>query len=183
MHFKFAVYTYYVINLHCPGLHWFDLSPCGSNFGPLVAKKKINWWSPVPLPTLIFPMSTLSHPLILFQVGTYILWCLVSSSSLVLHMWQIRLFTVVAITWNYYLGSQLFKSLTKYFEDQVPVDFRYRHLIFKWVVVTRQGTSNGSWCMGIKGEMSGTVCVTFTWHMYIYELFIAFVCFVVCSLL
>ena len=29
-------------------------------------------------------------------------------------------------------------------------------------------TSNGSWCMGIKGEMSGTVCVTFTWHMYIY---------------
>ena len=42
-------------------------------------------------------------------------------------------------------------------------------------------TSNGSWCMGIKGEMSGTVCVTFTWYMYIYELFIAFVCFVVCS--
>ena len=40
--------------------------------------------------------------------------------------------------------------------------------------------------MGIKGEMSGTVCVTFTWDMYIYiyiyELFIAFVSFVVCSL-
>ena len=31
--------------------------------------------------------------------------------------------------------------------------------------------------MGIKGEMSGTVCVTFTWYMYIYELFIAFVLF------
>ena len=44
-------------------------------------------------------------------------------------------------------------------------------------------TSNGSWCIGIKGEMSGTVCVTFTWDIYIYELFIAFVCFVVCSLL
>ena len=29
-------------------------------------------------------------------------------------------------------------------------------------------TSNGSWCMSIKGEMSGTVCVTFTWDMYIY---------------
>ena len=29
-------------------------------------------------------------------------------------------------------------------------------------------TSNGSWCMGIKGEMSGTVCVTFTWYIYIY---------------
>ena len=47
----------------------------------------------------------------------------------------------------------------------------------------KDSTSNGSWCMGIKGEMSGTVCVTFTWYMYIYELFIAFVCFVVCSLL
>ena len=29
-------------------------------------------------------------------------------------------------------------------------------------------TSNGSWCMGIKSEMSGTVCVTFTWDMYIH---------------
>ena len=29
-------------------------------------------------------------------------------------------------------------------------------------------TSNGSWCMGIKGEMSGTVCLTFTWDMYTY---------------
>ena len=28
-------------------------------------------------------------------------------------------------------------------------------------------TSNGSWCIGIKGEMSGTVCVTFTWDIYI----------------
>ena len=38
-------------------------------------------------------------------------------------------------------------------------------------------TSNGYWCMGIKGEMSDTVCVTFTWDMYIYELFIVFVCY------
>ena len=28
-------------------------------------------------------------------------------------------------------------------------------------------TSNGSWCIGIKDEMSGTVCVTFTWDIYI----------------
>ena len=28
--------------------------------------------------------------------------------------------------------------------------------------------ATGFWCMGIKGEMSGTVCVTFTWDMYIY---------------
>ena len=31
-----------------------------------------------------------------------------------------------------------------------------------------EDTSNGSWCIGIKGEMSGTVCVTFTWDIYIY---------------
>ena len=43
-------------------------------------------------------------------------------------------------------------------------------------IAPKCGTSNGSWCMGIKGEMSGTVCVTFIWYMYIYELFIAFVC-------
>ena len=34
-------------------------------------------------------------------------------------------------------------------------------------------TSNGSWCMGIKGEMSGTVCVTLR-YVYIYD-FLAFV--------
>ena len=34
-------------------------------------------------------------------------------------------------------------------------------------------TSNGSWYMGIKGEMSGTVCVTLTWDLDIYELFTA----------
>ena len=41
--------------------------------------------------------------------------------------------------------------------------------------------SNGSWCMGIKGEMSHLheICI----YIYIYELFIAFVSFVVCSLL
>ena len=33
--------------------------------------------------------------------------------------------------------------------------------------VINDETSNGSWCMGIKGEMSGMVCVTFTWYMYI----------------
>ena len=47
------------------------------------------------------------------------------------------------------------------------------------IIMITDTTSNGSWCMGIKGEMSGTVCVTFTWnmYMYIYELFIDFVCF------
>ena len=32
-------------------------------------------------------------------------------------------------------------------------------------------TSNGSWCMGIKGEMSGPVCVTFIWYMYIWVVY------------
>ena len=54
---------------------------------------------------------------------------------------------------------------------------------FHHPTLTTEHTSNASWCMGIKSEMSGTVCVTFTWYMYRYELFIAFVCFVVCSLL
>ena len=36
------------------------------------------------------------------------------------------------------------------------------------VVCIQHHTSNGSWCIGIKGEMSGTVCVTFTWDIYIY---------------
>ena len=38
-------------------------------------------------------------------------------------------------------------------------------------VSTMAQTSNGSWCMGIKGEMSGTVCVTFTWDMYIWVVY------------
>ena len=37
-----------------------------------------------------------------------------------------------------------------------------------WRFITIKTTSNGSWCIGIKGEMSGTVCVTFTWDIYIY---------------
>ena len=41
-------------------------------------------------------------------------------------------------------------------------------------------TSNGSWCMGIKGEMSGTVCVTFTWDMYIYIWVVYTLCFFCC---
>ena len=41
-------------------------------------------------------------------------------------------------------------------------------------------TSNGSWCMGIKGEMSGTVCVRFTWDMYIYIWVVYSLCFFCC---
>ena len=49
-----------------------------------------------------------------------------------------------------------------YFDLHLPMQIAF-------VVFFRMNaTSNGSWCMGIKGEMSGTVCVTFTWDMYIY---------------
>ena len=40
-------------------------------------------------------------------------------------------------------------------------------------------TSNGSWCIGIKGEMSGTVCVTFTWvcvYIWVVYSFCLFCC-------
>ena len=46
-------------------------------------------------------------------------------------------------------------------------EFKLMLLRYGNVPITSQ-TSNGSWCMGIKGEMSGTVCVTFTWYMYIW---------------
>ena len=39
-------------------------------------------------------------------------------------------------------------------------------------------TSNGSWCMGIKGE--STVCVTFTWDMYIYICVVYSLCLFFC---
>ena len=47
-------------------------------------------------------------------------------------------------------------------------------------IATTDWTSNGSWCMGIKGEMSGTVCVTFTWDMYIYIWVVYSLCFFCC---
>ena len=47
-------------------------------------------------------------------------------------------------------------------------------------IVPDCSTSNGSWCMGIKGEMSGTVCVTFTWDMYIYIWVVYSLCFFCC---
>ena len=55
-----------------------------------------------------------------------------------------------------------------------------------WHVVWRTQwtlTSNGSWCMGIKGEMSGMVYVTFTWDMYIYIWVVYSLCFFCCLLI
>ena len=92
--------------------------------------------------------------------------------------------------WNVWVEFKSFiqisNGLTFHFQISCVPIFSFLHISVKvyFSMFTKlQETSNGSWCMGIKGEMSGTVCVTFTWYMYIYEVFIAFVCFVVCSLL
>ena len=94
--------------------------------------------------------------------------------------------------WECYIVLHLFcsqfpgKTTGKISQSPIHQGFIYVTYIYPWWIGERPvytQTSNGSWCMGIKGEMFGTVCVTFTWYMYMYELFIAFVCFVVCSLL
>ena len=55
--------------------------------------------------------------------------------------------------WNFYQIELQWKTLVIWAHDPNELNV--------W-------TSNGSWCIGIKGEMSGTVCVTFTWDIYIY---------------
>ena len=45
------------------------------------------------------------------------------------------------------------------------------HLLMPYDLGSIKFGSNGSWCMGIEGEMSGTVCVTFTWDMYIWVVY------------
>ena len=56
------------------------------------------------------------------------------------------------------------------FNSLWPCDTIWRHRSGSPITLAQVmvATSNGFWCMGIKGEMSGTVCVTFTWDMYIY---------------
>ena len=96
--------------------------------------------------------------------------------------WTCRLRNVghfVSVSKCYQTGVLVLKSYLPVYKH-VPLS---RYTLGYHGALRSMLTSNGSWCMGIKGEMSGTVCVTFTWYMYIYELFIAFVCFVVCSLL
>ena len=58
--------------------------------------------------------------------------------------------------WNRDMGNLM--NVTPAMQGYFSSNFSLRALV---------QTSNGSWCMGIKGEMSGTVCVTFTWDMYI----------------
>ena len=68
---------------------------------------------------------------------------------------------------------KLFNSWTGIWKYRLQNDGRFVQAPMSW-------TSNGSWCMGIKGEMSDTVCVTFTWDMYIYIWVVYSLCFVCC---
>ena len=70
-------------------------------------------------------------------------------------------------------------------KDAVKIDLKINSFTSQlWKISVKetgqQCTSNGSWCMGIKGEMSGKVCVTFTWDMYIYIWVVYSLCFFCC---
>ena len=55
------------------------------------------------------------------------------------------------------------------------------HLLARsWYTSMEQATGL-AWCMGIKGEMSGTVCVTFTWDTYMYMWVVYSFCLFCCS--
>ena len=105
------------------------------------------------------------------------------------HKWPVtrKMFSFDDVIVNVFNATPFFPSLARETPHYIIVMTYGRgiYIVNADVCTHEIITSNGSWCIGIKGEMSGTVCVTFTWdiYIYIYELFIAFVCFVVCSLL
>ena len=87
----------------------------------------------------------------------------------VLCAWKFRLDSWIAVYWST-------RATRMHFIDSVRNTTRPTRRSFSW----NRYTSNGSWCMGIKGEMSGTVCVTFTWDMYIYIWVVYSLCFFCC---
>ena len=66
-----------------------------------------------------------------------------------------------------YYGSPTAKMASLWFGNEAKKKFLQNMLPDEFAITFY--TSNGSWCIGIKGEMSGTVCVTFTWDIYIYK--------------
>ena len=100
------------------------------------------------------------------------------------------------ITWNEMLFVNSYASVITFIFIHIHFNWLKEHPIdlwrFEWMnerkelvhillnVLLTSDTSNGSWCMGIKGEMSGTVCVTFTWDMYIYIWVVYSLCFFCC---
>ena len=66
----------------------------------------------------------------------------------------------VSVVWNLRCAADHLPPLTA----MPAVDVHEKFEMGTWSLLE---TSNGSWCMGIKGEMSGTICVKFTWDIYI----------------
>ena len=69
--------------------------------------------------------------------------------------------------------SNLISDILKYLKIS-EIIWRYQKLfgdLSNWNSDIKKWTSNGSWCMGIHGEMPGTVCVTFTSDMYIWVVY------------
>ena len=79
--------------------------------------------------------------------------------------WRGALIFSLICTWiNGYVNNREARDLRRH-RVHYDVTVMISTLLFKYIG-SNTNTSNGSWCMGIKGEMSGTVCVTFTWDMY-----------------
>ena len=90
------------------------------------------------------------------------------------------LFAYRAPIFNIKMSSYHYRK--SHYGDKTVVRSSYLHneISYTGKTTSLYWTSNGSWCMGIKGEMSGTVCVTFTWDMYIYIWVVYSLCFFCC---
>ena len=100
--------------------------------------------------------------------------------SPLIYIWQIDIPGSVAP--RYWHASHFAGDLSSMFELDRPLGIYYldtKVYMIEYENMTKL-TSNGSWCLGIKGEMSGTVCVTFTWDMYIYMWVVCSLCFFCC---
>ena len=148
---------------------WFNPGEHGRMFTRLLNYIKHTWWrhqkhfpryrSPVNSPhkgqwrgTLMFSLICALHKR--FSKQSWGWWFKMSSRSLWRHCNEIK------------PKEDRVQDPWGRFTNMDQLNFVHGHVILHcllWNV-----TSNGSWCMGIKGEMSGTVCVTFTWYMYIY---------------
>ena len=112
-------------------------------------------------------------------------WCIGkmegSSTSKHHHYSDIAWVVVSLITGNLTLCPTVLQANIKE-NIKVPYYWPFVRGIHHWLVDSphKRTTSNGSWCIGIKGEMSGTVCVTFTWDIYIFTWVVYSFCLFCC---
>ena len=119
--------------------------------------------------SLEYTLNSVCHIFLLFiALNIYTIDCLYHSLFKPFISLTVYTLTVYTIDRLYYLCHWLFLPLIIFVgssnshdhnvvrksEDCMYVNWTWQHNILS--------TSNGYWCMGIKGEMSGTVCVTFT---------------------